>query len=69
MYRVMQSVKVTLEHPTSGDVSSFRQRLVGQYQQYRAALVACETANARGPDRHYVLNDSGQENYRGTWID
>ena len=49
MYRVMQCVKSTLEHPTLGPVSSFRQSMVGSYPQYRAALVACEMANAKDP--------------------
>jgi len=69
MYRLMQSVKSTLEHPTLGPMSSFRQSLVGSYPQYRAALVACEMANAKDPNRFYVLNSLGQENYRGAWID
>jgi hypothetical protein len=69
MYRLMQSLKVTLEHPTLGAMSSFRQSLIGQYGQIRSALVACEKANARGSNRYYVLNDRGQENYQGAWID
>jgi hypothetical protein len=69
MYRLMQSLKVTLEHPTLGPMSSFRQRLMGQYPKYRGELAACETANARGPNRYYVLNELGQENFRGSWID
>ncbi len=69
MYRLMQSAKYTLEHPTLGPMSSFRQSLIGQYRQIRTALVACEKANAKGGKRCYVLNDRGQENYRGAWID
>jgi hypothetical protein len=69
MYRLMQSAKFTLDHPTLGPMSSFRQSLVGQYRQSRMALTACDKANARHGDRYYVLNDRGQENYRGAWID
>ena len=69
MYRLMQSVKSTLKHPTLGPMSSFRHSLVGEYPRYRAALVACEKANAQVPNRFYVLNDRGQENYQGAWID
>jgi hypothetical protein len=69
MYRLIQSLKVTFEHPTLGPMSSFRQRLMGQYPQYRATLAAYETAKARGPKRYYVLNESGQENFRGSRID
>ena len=69
MYHLMQSVKSTLEHPTLGPMLSFRQSLVGSYPQYRAALVAREMANAKDPNRFYVLNSLGQENYQGAWID
>lgn len=69
MYHLMQSIKSTFEHPTLGPMSSFRQSLVGQYAQYRAALVACETGNVKDPNRFYVLNERGQENYQGAWID
>jgi hypothetical protein len=69
MYRLMQSAKFTVEHPTLGPMSSFRQSLIGQYRQIRTALLACEKANANGGKRYYVLNDQGQENYRGSWID
>jgi hypothetical protein len=69
MYRLMRSEKFTVEHPTLGLMSSSRPRQIGQYRQIRAALLACETANAIGSMRCYVLNDQGQENYQGTWID
>lgn len=48
MYRLMQSLTVTLEHPTLGAMSSFRQSPIGQYRPIRTALVACEKANAGG---------------------
>jgi hypothetical protein len=48
---------------------SFRQRLMGEYQQFGTALAACKKANASGNIRCYVLNDRGQENYQGAWID
>jgi hypothetical protein len=69
MYRLMHSAKFTVEHPTLGPLSSYRQNLIGQYRQVRTALLACEQANARGGKRCYVLNDRGQENYGGAWID
>jgi hypothetical protein len=69
MYRLMQSVKHTLEHPTLGVMSSYRQSLLGRYGQARTALEACDKENAAGRSRCYVLNERGQENYRGAWID
>ena len=69
MYRLMQSEKFTLEHSTLGPISTYRQRLIEQYGEVRIALEACQKANAEGRHRYYVLNDAGQENYRGTWID
>lgn len=69
MYRLMHSEQFTVEHPTLGPMSSFRQSLIGRYRKARAALDACEKANASGGKRCYVLNDQGQENYAGTWID
>ena len=69
MYRVMESEKFTLEHPGLGHISTYRQRLIGQYGEVRIALEACHKANADGRHRFYVLNEAGQENYRGTWID
>lgn len=68
MYRLMQSQKFTLEHRTLGRISTYRQRLIGQYGEVRIALEACNKANAEGRHRFYVLNETGQENYRGTWI-
>jgi hypothetical protein len=69
MYRLMQSAKFTLEHSTLGPMSAFRQRLIGHYKQIRTALLACDAANAKGPNRYYVLNELGQENFQGSWID
>ena len=69
MYRLMQSQKFTLEHHGSGPISTYRQRLIGQYGEIRTALEACHEANAEGRHRYYVLNDAGQENYLGSWID
>ena len=69
MYRLMRSAKFTVVHPTLGPMPSFRQRLMGQYRQVGTALAACEKANASDGKRCYVLNDLGQENYQGAWID
>ena len=69
MYRLMRSAKFTVVHPTLGPMSSFRQRQMGQYRQVGTALAACEKANASGSMRCYVLNDLGQENYQGAWLD
>jgi len=68
MYRLMKSVKFTLDHLVEGPLSSYRQSLVGQFRQPRAALVACKLANGTGANRHYVLNESGQEYFDGAWI-
>ena len=69
MYRLMKSEKFTLGHPTSGLASSYRQTPVKHFQQFRTALCACEVANNSGRSRYYLLNESGQEYYGGTWID
>jgi len=52
-----------------GPLSSYRQSLVAQFRQPRAALVACKLANGTGANRHYVLNESGQEYFDGVWVD
>ncbi|MGD8956301.1 MAG: hypothetical protein PVJ03_03140 [Chromatiaceae bacterium] len=69
MYRLMHSEKFTFEHPRLGHISTYRQRLIGQYGEVRIALEACHKANADGRHRFYVLNEAGQENFGGTWID
>ena len=69
MYHLMKSNKFTLDHLVSGLMSSYRQTEIGHFQQFRAALGACEVANNEGRSRFYVLNESGQEYYDGTWID
>jgi hypothetical protein len=69
MYRLMKSEKFTLDHLTSGLVSFYRQTQVKRFGRLRAALGACEVANNAGGPRYYLLNESGQEYYGGTWID
>lgn len=70
MYRLMKSERYTLNHLVSGPVSSYRQSEVAHYQQAYKALKACEVANNKvDTDRHYVLNDTGQEYFGGVWID
>ena len=69
MYRLMKSEKITLEHPISGSLSSYRQTQLGQFRGLGDALSACETANEELGFHHYILNASGKEYYGGTWID
>ena len=69
MYRLMKSEKFTLNHVVSGYLSSYRQSEVNHFQKFRHAHEACEHANNNGRSHYYVLNDSGQEYYDGTWID
>ena len=69
MYRLMKSEKFTLDHLTSGLVSFYRQTQVKRFGRLRAALGACEVANNAGGPRSYLLNESGQEDSGGPWID
>lgn len=70
MYHLMKSARYTLNHPVSGPMSSYRQFEVTHYRQANEALMACDMANkAEDSARHYVLNDTGQEYFGGTWID
>jgi hypothetical protein len=69
MYRLMKSEKPTPVHANSGLVSFYRQTQVERFQQFPSALRACGVANDGGLPRHYLLNESGQEYYGGTWID
>jgi len=69
MYRLMKSAKLTLDHLASGPMSSYRHSLVAYFFQSCTALAACKAANQQDSPRHYVLNESGQEYFRGTWID
>ena len=69
MYRLMKSEKTPLDPVVSGSVSAYRQIQVDQFRQFVGALTACEAANDKDGFRHYVLNESGQEYYEGTWID
>ena len=68
MYRLMKSEKFTLDHVVSGSMSSSRHIQVDQFQEFSTALTACEVANDKAGFRHYVLNESGEEYYEGTWI-
>jgi hypothetical protein len=69
MYRLMKSEQFTLDHLTSGLVSFYRQTQVKCFGRLRAALGACEVTDNGGGSRYYLLNESGQEYYRGIWID
>jgi hypothetical protein len=69
MYRLMKSEKFTLDHLDSGSRSLYRQIQVSQFQRFSAALTACGAANDNIGSRHYVLNESGKEYFKCTWID
>lgn len=69
MYRLMKSEKYTVDDRISGPMSSYRQREVGQFQQFHKALEACILANNKGRSRYYVLDETGQEYYDGSWIE
>ena len=69
MYRLMISQKLALEHPVSGLLSSNRHAEVDHFRHFSAPLDACESANQIGEPHYYLLNDSGQEYYDGSWID
>lgn len=69
MYRLMKSVRLVLQHATLGPMSSYRHGLVRHYLRPEAAVRACDTANKNGTQCYYVLNESGQEHYQGSWID
>jgi hypothetical protein len=57
----MKSAKLTLDHLISGLTSLYRQTQVDHFQQFRAALEACDLANNNGGSRYYLLNASGQD--------
>jgi hypothetical protein len=69
MYRLMKSEKPIPVHTTPGFVCFYRQTQVKRFHQFPSALRACGIANDGGTPRHYLLNDSDQEYYGGTWID
>lgn len=69
MYRLMKSEKFHLHSVVSGTLSSYRQVQVHQFQQFGAALTACEVYNDKSELRHYILNELGKEYYNGAWID
>ena len=69
MYRLMKSEKFALDRLVSRSMSSYRQTQVDQFQQFSAALTACEVANDKAGFHYYILNESDEEYYEGTWID
>ena len=69
MFRLMKSEKFALDPVVSGSMSSYRQIQLNQFRQLSAALTACEAANDKVGDHHYILNASGKEYYGGTWVD
>jgi hypothetical protein len=69
MYRLMKSEKLSLNHGVYGDMAAYRHIQVDQFQQLNLALSACEVANETAGIHHYVLNESGEEFYEGSWID
>jgi hypothetical protein len=50
-------------------MAAYRHIQVDQFQQLNLALNACEVANDAAGLHHYILNDSGEEYYKGVWID
>jgi hypothetical protein len=68
MYTLMKSEQTMLESRAAGS-RAYEQKKVGQYARFLDAVVACDQANREQTDRHYVMNDSGQEFYGDTWID
>lgn len=69
MYRLMRSEKITLDHPVSGSLASYRQSEVTRFQRLPEALAACGVANDEGKPRCYVLDELGHEYFEGDWID
>lgn len=69
MYHLMKSEKFTLVHATSGPMIAYRQREIGHFDRFPEAHAACEVHNNEGTPRCYVVNESGQEYYDGTWIE
>jgi hypothetical protein len=68
MYTLMKSEQTKLDSRAARS-RTYEQRKVGQYARFLDAVAACEQANREQTDRHYVMNDSGQEFYGDTWID
>jgi hypothetical protein len=64
----MKVEKLTLNYVISRPrpMLSYRQIQLYQFRQFSAALIACEViANDKVGSCHYVLNESGEEYYRG----
>jgi hypothetical protein len=68
MFTVMKSEKTKDWNGPPGP-RSYEQKGVAEYGTFDAAVAACDRANRELKDRHYVMNDSGQEFYADTWID
>lgn len=69
MYHLIKSEKFTLYHLVFGLMSFYRHTEIRHFRNFWTALKACEIANHRGRPNHYIVNDSDQEYYHGTWID
>ncbi len=50
-------------------MSSCRQFAVMQFERFLKALAACDSANNGNESHHYILNETGQEYFNGTWFD
>jgi cellobiose-specific phosphotransferase system component IIA len=68
MYILMKSEQTKLGYGAAKS-QAYEQKEVAHYADFDAAVAACDKANREIRTRHYVLNDSGQELYAGTWID
>ena len=65
----MKSEKFTPDHVDCGIILPYHQIQVAQFQLFNTAMTACEAANNEDECRHYILNESGEEYYMGSWID
>ena len=68
MYRLMKSEKLGYQISATG-TPAYAQKEIGRYVHFLDAVAACDKANRGHADWHYVMNASGKEFYKGSWID
>jgi len=68
MYRLMKSEKMGYQSSATGS-RAYAQKEMGRYAHFLDAVAACDQANRGHTDWHYVMNASGKEFYKGSWID